>query len=78
MGAKPLDIHPAALDELKSAVAWYQERNETAALNFVTELDRAIDLVTASPRRVRTLTLALLLGVRILRCEKQQAHSVQG
>jgi toxin ParE1/3/4 len=51
MAAKPLQIHPAALAELKSAVAWYQERSHTAALNFVAELDRAIDLVIASPTR---------------------------
>jgi len=51
MGAKPLDIHPAALAELKSAVAWYYARNQTAALNFIAELDRAMILVTASPAR---------------------------
>ncbi|MGO9085855.1 MAG: type II toxin-antitoxin system RelE/ParE family toxin [Candidatus Sulfotelmatobacter sp.] len=51
MAAKPLQIHPAALAELKSAVAWYQQRSQTAALNFVAELDRAIDLVIESPRR---------------------------
>jgi toxin ParE1/3/4 len=51
MAAKPLDLHPAALAELKSAVAWYLERNETAALNFVAEVDRAVDLVIASPER---------------------------
>lgn len=51
MAVKPLDIHPAALAELKSAVAWYQERNQTAALNFVAELDRVVALVTASPGR---------------------------
>ena|SRR5882672_8067021 len=51
MAAKPLDLHPGALAELKSAVTWYLERNETAALNFVVEVDRAIDLVVASPGR---------------------------
>jgi plasmid stabilization system protein ParE len=51
MAVKPLDLHPAALAELKSAVAWYLEMNETAALNFVEEVDRAIDLVIASPVR---------------------------
>jgi toxin ParE1/3/4 len=51
MAVKPLDLHPAALAELKSAVAWYLERNEKAALNFVAEVDRAIDLVIASPAR---------------------------
>jgi len=35
MAAKPLDLHPEALEEWKSAVAWYLERNETAAVNFV-------------------------------------------
>jgi hypothetical protein len=51
MAAKPLQIHPAALAELKSAVAWYRERSHIAALNFVAELDRAVDLVIASPDR---------------------------
>jgi plasmid stabilization system protein ParE len=51
MAVKPPDLHPAALEELKSAVSWYLERNETAALNFVTEVDQAIDLIAASPRR---------------------------
>jgi plasmid stabilization system protein ParE len=51
MADKPLDLHPAALAELKSAVVWYRERNQTAALNFVAELDRAIDLLIASPGR---------------------------
>ncbi len=51
MAAKPLEIHPAALAELKAALAWYLERSETAALKFVAELDRAIDLVIESPGR---------------------------
>lgn len=51
MAAKPPDIHPAALDELRSAVSWYLDQNETAAIKFVAEVDRAIDLVSASPRR---------------------------
>jgi len=51
MGAKQLDIHPAALEELKSALDWYLERSETAANNFAVELDAAIDLVVNSPKR---------------------------
>jgi hypothetical protein len=43
MAVKPLQIHPAALAELKSAVAWYLERSETAAERFVAEVDFAID-----------------------------------
>jgi len=51
MAAKPLKIHPAALEEVKSAVAWYLERNETAAINFTAEVDRALDLVVQAPDR---------------------------
>jgi len=51
MARKRIEIHPAALDELKSAVEWYLERSETAADEFVAEVDRAITLVIESPRR---------------------------
>lgn len=51
MAAKPPDIHPAALAELNSAVSWYLDQNETAAIKFVADVDRAINLVNASPRR---------------------------
>ena len=51
MAGKPLEIHPAALAELKSAVQWYQERSQPAALKFVAEVDRAIELVMESPKR---------------------------
>ncbi|HWY20073.1 MAG TPA: type II toxin-antitoxin system RelE/ParE family toxin [Candidatus Acidoferrum sp.] len=47
MAAKPLDLHPEALEEWKSAVAWYLERNETAAVNFVAELRRVLSAPTA-------------------------------
>ena len=51
MAAKRIEIHPAALEELKSAVEWYLERSEPAAGEFVAEVDRAIALVMESPRR---------------------------
>ncbi|HXM21523.1 MAG TPA: type II toxin-antitoxin system RelE/ParE family toxin [Terriglobales bacterium] len=51
MAGKRIEIHPAALAELKSAVEWYLERSEPAAREFVAEVDRAIDLVMESPRR---------------------------
>lgn len=51
MAAKPVEIHPAALAELKSTLTWYLERSKTAALRFAAELDRAIDLVIESPGR---------------------------
>src|SRR5271155_1043003 len=46
-----LDIHPAALAEIKSAVLWYQERSESAAEKFVAELYHAIDLIVGAPQR---------------------------
>jgi len=47
MAAKPLDLHPKALEEWKSAIAWYLGRNETAAVNFVAEVEQAIDLIAS-------------------------------
>ncbi len=51
MAGKWIEIHPAALAELKSAVEWYLERSEPAAQEFVAEADRAVALVMESPRR---------------------------
>jgi toxin ParE1/3/4 len=51
MAVKPPELHPEALEEWKSAAAWYLERNETAAVNFVAEVDQAVDLIAASPQR---------------------------
>jgi|ERR1700756_1326068 toxin ParE1/3/4 len=49
MAVKPLEIHPAALAELQSALRWYLERSRTAAATFVSEIDEAIRLVTHVP-----------------------------
>lgn len=49
MAANRLEIHPAALAELKSAVSWYMPRSKTAALKFIDEVDRAIDFIIESP-----------------------------
>jgi plasmid stabilization system protein ParE len=51
MAVKPLDIHPAALQEAKLAVSWYLDRSETAAVRFHAELNEAIDLIIQSPDR---------------------------
>ena len=56
MADKPLEIHDDALAELKSALRWYLERSESAADGFVAEIDRAIEVITATPvafRRTR-------------------------
>jgi toxin ParE1/3/4 len=51
MAAKSLLIHPAALQEAKSAVQWYLAKNETAAIKFAAELDKALELIAESPTR---------------------------
>jgi plasmid stabilization system protein ParE len=51
MAVKPLEIHAAALEELKSAIAWYLDRSEPAATNFVAAVDRALELIVQSPDR---------------------------
>jgi toxin ParE1/3/4 len=51
MAGKRIEIHPAALAELKSAVEWYLERSQPAAEEFVAEVDRAKARVIESPRR---------------------------
>jgi hypothetical protein len=45
MAAKALEIHPAAFSELKSALGWCLGRNETAAFQFVAEVERAVGLI---------------------------------
>jgi toxin ParE1/3/4 len=51
MAVKPVEIHPAALGELKSAVSWYVQRSEPAALNFNSQVDEALALIVEAPRR---------------------------
>ncbi len=51
MDAKALEIHPSALSDLKSAIAWCLERSEPAAVEFAAEVDRAVALVVESPAR---------------------------
>jgi plasmid stabilization system protein ParE len=51
MAVKRIEIHPSALSELKSAISWYMERSETAALNFASASETAIAQIVASPQR---------------------------
>jgi plasmid stabilization system protein ParE len=50
MAIEALEIHPAALDEFKSAINWYFHRSSVAADNLAIEIDRAIQLIAASPQ----------------------------
>ena len=51
MAAKPLEIHPDALAELKAAISWYLGRSHTAAIKFADEVDTAIEMMSESPAR---------------------------
>jgi plasmid stabilization system protein ParE len=44
-----VEFHPLAADEAEDAERWYRERNETAAMRFRSELDRAVDLIADRP-----------------------------
>lgn len=44
-------FHPAALEDADEAAAWYAERSVRAAVRFLDELDRLIDLIAVSPDR---------------------------
>jgi toxin ParE1/3/4 len=49
--ARPLEVHPEAVLEAQAAYIWYRDRNHTAAEAFLAELDRAVELISESPRR---------------------------
>ncbi|MBA2412067.1 MAG: type II toxin-antitoxin system RelE/ParE family toxin [Burkholderiaceae bacterium] len=51
MSTVRVDVHPAAIDEARAAYAWYAERNENAANEFMAEVDRAVGLIAANPDR---------------------------
>ena len=44
-------FHPAAQQDADEAAAWYAERSVRAAVRFLDELDRLIDLIAVSPER---------------------------
>src|ERR1044071_9515368 len=48
MSANRVEYHQDAIADIKSAVTWYQKRSSKAALDFIAELNRAID---GQPRR---------------------------
>jgi toxin ParE1/3/4 len=44
-------IHPEALAEAEDAVAWYRQRSERAAREFLVELGSTIDRITKNPEQ---------------------------
>ena len=51
MSAKRIEYHQEAIEDVKHAVAWYQERNPRVALDFIEELQRAADIIRQAPER---------------------------
>lgn len=49
MPGAPVAAHPAARTELQGAYGWYFERNPTAAVAFLDEIDRAIEAIAENP-----------------------------
>ena len=51
MRVKALVFHPDATAEVEAATRWYAERSPQAGRAFVTEIEKALDLVAKAPQR---------------------------
>jgi plasmid stabilization system protein ParE len=51
MSAKRVEYHEGAKADVRSAVAWYQERSPKAALDFIDELHRGTQTIRKAPNR---------------------------
>jgi toxin ParE1/3/4 len=48
---KPYRFHPEASEELEAADDWYFSRSVDASIDFVSEVDLAIEAITQTPHR---------------------------
>ncbi|MBK8267811.1 MAG: type II toxin-antitoxin system RelE/ParE family toxin [Planctomycetes bacterium] len=46
---RQIELHPAAIEESRSAFLWYLERSIHAANAFMTELDRIVQSISNEP-----------------------------
>ena len=44
-----VDVHPDVYAELEHSRVWYEERAENLGVEFLNEVDRAIEIVRAEP-----------------------------
>nr|VFJ93693.1 MAG: hypothetical protein BECKLFY1418B_GA0070995_10496 [Candidatus Kentron sp. LFY] len=44
-----VEIHPAVYAELEYSRAWYEERADTLGIQFLDEVNKAIEIVRESP-----------------------------
>jgi plasmid stabilization system protein ParE len=57
MANKLVRFHPEAEQEYLSSLSWYYERSPSAALDFESEFQRGVSVVTESPERWPTYFL---------------------
>ena len=50
---RSVSFHPAAQQDAEEAAAWYAERSVRAAVRFLDELDRVIELIANSPNNFK-------------------------
>ena len=60
---RSVSFHPAAQQDADDAAAWYAERSVRAAVRFLDELDRVIDLIANSPNRFQVFDADLRRAV---------------
>jgi plasmid stabilization system protein ParE len=51
MTANRVQYHAGAAGDVKQAVAWYQKHSPKAALDFIEELQRAVETIRQAPGR---------------------------
>ena len=61
--SKSVRFHPAALQDAEESAAWYADRSVRAAVRFLDELDRLIDLIAISPDRFQVFDADLRRAV---------------
>jgi plasmid stabilization system protein ParE len=51
MPKRPLELHPAAEEDYRTAYAWYRERSSPAAEKFESAVERALNYIEEWPER---------------------------
>lgn len=51
MSALRVEFHEGAVADVKSAVAWYQERSSEASRDFIEEMRLAVETIRNAPKR---------------------------
>jgi plasmid stabilization system protein ParE len=63
---RSVSFHPAAQQDAEDAAGWYAERSVRAAVRFLDELDRVIDLIANSPNRFQVFDAHLRRAVFVV------------